>query len=267
MVITKQLPVLGTALLNRGDLLLRMIHSIDYPVGTLHIVVNTVCETDLGIPLAIEQITKEIKEKRLPIDNFYVQYGTDSTGALVNLGVSASWNLICSKAFDNNAPHCMIVGNDVQFTPGALKTIHEFASCAPHKGILLANIGYSAFVLTRHGWNKAGTFDENFYPAYNEDLDHMYRIMLSNAGRCRIRPAVNLIHGEAPEWGSSTINANPRFRRKNFYTHQLNDVYYITKWGGPIGKEKYKHPYNDASLDLRYWKPLTDERRFTAWEK
>jgi GT2 family glycosyltransferase len=93
--------------LNRYDLLDRMVSSIDYPVAHLLIIDNgasTVIE-DVGIdvPACVEHTTY------LPMP--------------ANLGVSGSWNLGI-KSFPY-ADRWFFTSNDVQFQPGALEKLSE----------------------------------------------------------------------------------------------------------------------------------------------
>jgi len=40
---------------------------------------------------------------------------------------------------------------------------------------------YSAFILTQSGLDRVGYFDENYFPAYSEDCDHVRRLILTGA--------------------------------------------------------------------------------------
>jgi len=40
---------------------------------------------------------------------------------------------------------------------------------------------YSAFILTQSGLDRIGYFDENYFPAYSEDCDHVRRLVLTGS--------------------------------------------------------------------------------------
>jgi GT2 family glycosyltransferase len=158
----------------------------------------------------------------------------------------------------------MLVGNDIQFTPGDLEKFDKYMKSIPDrnkKGIACGNQGYSCFAILPHTLNIVGYFDENIYPAYLEDCDYSWRCKLAGLDNSDV-PDTQLVHGEAPSWGSSTIYSNKDFRNKNGYTHGLNFVYYNKKWGGNNGEEKFTRPYNDETNSIKFWEPCTNR---VAW--
>jgi GT2 family glycosyltransferase len=99
---------------------------------------------------------------------------------------------------------------------------------------------------------KVGYFDENIYPAYLEDCDYHYRSKLVNTITRSVE--THMVHGEAPNWGSSTIgDKNGALRKSNHITHGKNYVYYDRKWGGREGGETYQTPFNDPNNSVKFW--------------
>lgn len=104
---------------------------------------------------------------------------------------------------------------------------------------------FSAFMIDRRCWDLVGEFDENFKPAYDEDLDYHWRIHLTGfeAG-----------HYEGSRFyhvGSATINLDAALRSANRTTHAANDAYFIRKWGmKPVAccdqptEGMYRTPFN-----------------------
>lgn len=227
------IPVLSIPVLNRGDLLLRCIRSIDYPVGALYVINN-------GNDASVASVLRQVQgEGHIVIA---------SPGR--NLGVSGSWNHTMQQYPD--AEYWLFVGNDIQFTPGDLEKIDICIREHPDYVTLPANQGHSLFAVTQCGLQTIGAFDENFYPAYLEDSDHMYRVKLAGASWMDV-PDVHAIHGEAPTYGSHSVHASHELMARNLQTHQRNFTYYLSKWGGSPGQEKYEHPYGISSLGWKDW--------------
>jgi GT2 family glycosyltransferase len=154
------LPNLTVPVLNRYDLLERMVSSIDYPVKHLLIIDNgasTVMEDiSIDVPDCVEHTTY------LPMP--------------ANLGVAGSWNLGI-KSFPY-ADRWFIASNDVQFEPGALERLSE----ARRDEITLSGDFpfWQAFCVGYEAVRRLGLFDEAFFPAYFEDND--YRRRADHAG-------------------------------------------------------------------------------------
>ena len=223
------IPCLIVPVLNRPDLLLRMLKSIDHPVGQVIVIDNgDVVEPYIG--------------------------GTQQLGLRVhvikpgwNLGVSASWNLglKCSPL----AAWWAIVNNDIAFGPGDLARLDEAVD--PRANAVYYIDGMAAFGVTPPALRAAGLFDENLHPAYNDDLDWQRRARF--AGTIEVGIGLTGVHD-----ASSTIKSDPVLMHYNGITHAANDRYYAEKWGGPKdGGETFSTPFNrgghvgDWSLDIQ----------------
>lgn len=236
-----KIPVFAIPVVNRGDLLERLVVSLDYPIKKLLIINNG---QDTGVQSVIEKIQAGLNPLVETVEIY-------SEGK--NLGVAPSWNRIVSQNLDDS--YWFICANDMFFhQKGVLKTMYEFAQ-AEHlgKGMIYAD-GYSCFCMTRLGWDKIGSFDENIFPAYMEDCDHFYRARLSLVPICGFPDGCVTTHGDDISHGSSTIFANEKYKAANGITHKSNYDYYMLKWGGPNGLETYKTPFNDPSASLDFWK-------------
>lgn len=228
------LKTLGVAVLNRGDLLLRCIASIDHPVEHLFLIDNG---NDGGVRHTLEQVrTRKIGNAAL--------FSRITIEKHRNLGCGPSWNRITKES----PGPWLICGSDVQFSEKKLALIEARSLEHPDASIICA-FGYNAFMLTELGVRKVGMFDENFYPAYFEDVDHFRRVALSGAKAVDV-PGFHCVHGEAPLWGSSTVSSDPSLKARNGITFANNRDYYIRKWGGPPAQEKWRRPFNrDVPLD------------------
>lgn len=224
------IPVLIVPVLNRIDLLARMVASIDFNVKELVVINNGPEQIAFVIPPCVEKLT--------------VISGP-------NMGVASSWNHGI-KLFP--ADYWLIVNSDIAFAPGDLQRMHEAVAKDGHDtACFYANHGASFFAITPYGVNVVGLFDENFFPAYVEDVDHGFRADLLGAARISIG-GCSSIHGDEKTTGSCTIMADPKLRARNHFTHGRNFEYWKRKWGGMPGEETFKTPFNDPSWPIWAWK-------------
>lgn len=183
--------------LNRYDLLQRMLDSVDVPVEHLLIIDN-----GLGTD------TLELSEKFAKVTHLRMP---------ANLGVAGSWNLGI-KSFPY-AQRWFIVSNDVVFQPGALDKLSQarrdeitLTGAAPH---------WQAFALGDEAVLDLGLFDEcGFYPAYFEDNDYMRRAEFAGVNIRKLE--IDLDHDN-----SSTIKAG--YQQKNEKTFFRNQQLYKAK--------------------------------------
>ncbi len=227
---------LGIPVLNRGDLLMRCVLSVDHPVEHLLIINNG---NDEGVIRTAQQIMERQIENEACFENIRVEKHR-------NLGCGPSWNYIMK----NSPGPWLLVGSDVKLLPGSLGLLDATLEKNPDAGIICGN-GYNAFLMTESGLKTAGYLDENFYPAYFEDCDHFRRVALSGTKAVGV-PGFQIIHGEAPNWGSSTVKSDANYNKKNGITYQSNQGYYVKKWGGLPGKETFKTPFN-KDVPMTWW--------------
>lgn len=225
------IPCLGVLVLNRGDLLQRMIDTIDYPVDKLCIVQNgqddTVSET-------ISQITQN---KSPYINRIYLER------PFRNMGVAPAWNSII-KSF----PECefwLIANNDTVFLPGDLKLYHDTWKNNPQSLIAAANGAFNCFVISPYIVNCVGLFDENIWPIYHEDVDYFLR--MQRVGIARIPIASDIGYSNDGSW---TVRSNPVYQNKNTLTQQSNGHYVDAKWGQ---NQQHQTPYNDPHKTVLDW--------------
>ena len=188
--------------LNRYDLLDRMVGSIDYPIVHLLIIDNGASDVledmAIDVPACVEHTTY------LPMP--------------ANLGVAASWNLGI-KSFPY-AERWFIASNDVRFEPGALQRLSEARS----DEITLSNMFpyWQAFALGYEAVRRVGLFDESFFPAYFEDTDYQHRAE---------KALVKIVKLDVPMThdNSSTMRSDPHFIAKNSNTFSSNQAHYSNK--------------------------------------
>ena len=187
--------------LNRYDLLQRMLSTIDYPIDHILIIDNGSAYRDHTPHLEVNDHVSNVWYLPMPS----------------NLGVSESWNLGI-KLFPHHK-RWFIVSNDVWFDPG---TIQQFADL-PHGvfGKASNSPSWQTFIVPDLVIQKVGLWDPNLYPAYFEDNDFERR--MEHHG---FHP-----HAVAPvnHENSSTIKSDPELNRRNNDTFQRNRKYYDRK--------------------------------------
>lgn len=217
---------IGVLVLNRGDLLLRMVDSIDIEIEKLCIVQN-------GNDDTVEDAIKKIQQGRNPrISKVYLER------PFRNMGVAPAWNSII-KSF----PECgywLIANNDTLFLPGDLEKYHNLSIQNPTSVITDARGSFSCFTISPHIVATVGLFDENIWPIYCEDTE--YQLRMKKAGVTQISIPSDL--GESNN-GSWTIRSNSTYAENNRITHTSNQNYVDAKWGT---NTDYQTPWNMFDL-------------------
>lgn len=201
--------------LNRYDLLQRMLSSVDVDVEHLLIIDNGASQ-HTSLALDIGDNFKKVTHLPMP----------------ANLGVSGSWNLGI-KSFPY-AERWFIVSNDVEFQPGALEQLSKaqrdeitLTSEPPH---------WQAFVVGDEVVSDIGLFDESLFPAYFEDNDYARRADFAGIN-------IRLLDINHRHDNSSTIKAG--YEGKNAKTYGNNERYFQSK----IANDDYSA--GAWSLDIR----------------
>lgn len=180
-----------------------------------------------------------------------------------NLGVAGSWNLMIKC--NPKCPYWVIVNDDVAFSPGLLGEMAEKAESSPEAAVIHAHEGqfdvgsWDLFLIRNETIRKYGLFDENTYPAYNEDADYIMRF-LNNKPHRVMSLSGNYMHGmgnkgEYFEHGGQTRRTDSSIVEKINSNNLLTMDYMTEKWG-----EGWRmccprpNPFNDERLPLPYWK-------------
>jgi len=186
--------------LNRYDLLKRMIKSIDYPVRDLMIIDNG----------------SQYEPDDYPGNEFVQNWWLLTMPS--NLGVAGSWNLGI-KSF----PHDHVwtfASNDMWFRPGDLERL----STASRGSLTLSEYQphFHTFAVGEDVVDRIGLFDERFAPAYCEDNDFMRRVQFAGFPIAKLDVAPG--HDN-----SSTLAADPRLQERNQDTFRRNVEFYRKK--------------------------------------
>lgn len=219
-------PLLGIPIVNRPDLLSRLLNSLDVQVDTLAIVDNSCVfhrDGDSSGENSVERYLNALQQLGHPL----VRTITVAK-PFRNLGVAASWNHILTSF-----PECsfaLMANNDVAFPPGILaQSMVQLNPSKPQFMPLLREPNsFSAFFLTSLCWDLIGLFDCNFRYAYFEDMDFRDRL--------KSNPSVEWVHDEQivntmsslNQEHSMTIRSNPKFAGANQLSYALNKMWYLS---------------------------------------
>lgn len=239
------IPVLITSIMNRPDLLDRMLDSVD-----IHV------------------------DRGLIVDNGYTGYTRDFPHGnwrvfqppFQSLGWPGTLNFGMMQTPD--APWWMFVNNDAWFDPGKLALLVETVEESIAKGEpAVFHHEWTVVALPRLVVERVGMFDEwNYWPLYFDDTDYSWRCHLEGI------PVLNgeWCHEGDLDWTelklehAQTVRSDPVLTEANNRTWQLNRQAYVAKWGGPPGREKFTTPWG---RDVPVWatKPDPEGRVARSW--
>ena len=151
-----------------------------------------------------------------------------------NLGVAASWNYLCNRAFEiHKKEWVLLINDDVELGYGS-NVVHE-AIDRCESGLAQSEYMFSVILLSKSLYEKVGPFDGGFYPAYYEDSDYLYRMKLLGI-RQDVDPALNpKVFRQSQTYEKAPQMVNDAMRN--------NKERYILKWGGLPLLEQFKKPY------------------------
>lgn len=179
--------------------------------------------------------------------------------------VAKAWNTGIAKAGELGCDYVLVVNTDVVFKKSAIDNLVQFAvnnpdfmlytmsewtdhatlPTAPEHDSFAPYPHFSAFMVRPSILKTVGEFDENFIPAYLEDNDYAYRIVL-NGGKTACCESSRFYH-----YGSRTIKEDSELWVKNTQTFPRNQQYFLEKWGYSVVSEPdemlaryYKTPFN-----------------------
>ena len=149
-----------------------------------------------------------------------------------NIGVAASWNLICEKIFETSE-YALILNDDIYLGIkdfGINKILENYKNC-----FIRATPDWCAFLISKEIYRKVGKFNEEFFPAYYEDKSYEYRMKMMGVRHIQTSLLNPFIYNS-----SKTIEKMPSIIEDS----KRNKRIYIQMWGGEPEREKFKTPFN-----------------------
>lgn len=162
-----------------------------------------------------------------------------------NLGVARAWNVGARRVVADRLDYLIIVSASMLFGPIYQTTwMRQMREFWGSRVIEATGHSWHLIALHRATFERVGLFDENFYPAYFEQVDWCRRLKLVGWERAFERVWVNaLSQGAALHNQTVSCPAPPLL------------AYYADKWGGPKLEETHQLPWGDQPLD--YWPQRT----------
>lgn len=188
--------------------------------------------------------------------------------------VARAWNDGISKSAEEGCAYTLVINSDIILEKVAINSIIAYAELNKGKNIMWtmtehnlpeklnaqkgkhysSHPDFAAFLVRGTFSDLMGKFDENFTPAYFEDVDMFARITKLKR-EVAICPHAKFFH-----YGSTTINADPDYSNGHASRFGKNWAYFRRKWGHePIWTKEevlelyYKAPFNKSELDTNSW--------------
>jgi hypothetical protein len=259
MLEIKSIPVISTAVVTHCYWVQRLIASVDFPVDNL-VIFNNSTNSDL-----IEDLNNISKISHKFIKKITVCHMPG------NVGLVTTWNLTIKSYI--SFPFWFFCNDDISFTPGFLAEMAKQAE-DDTVGIVYGGPGdtgdgaWDIFIIRDWVIQSHGTFDENFFPGYGEDVDYAMRVHNKPIKRvCGIgKPYYHGLGMNYYESGQQTRKSDPVLAEKLDWIKSVNNDYLTWKWGenwrinepiaNPFNVPNFGISYSDFGLDFNRQKYL-----------
>lgn len=197
----------------------------------------------------------KIAEHTLVLDN-----------TIENLGVAGSWNVGARRVIAEKLDWLVVLSAATRFGVSGGRDFIEHIEENPDAWIVESGwalrepselwVGWHLLAWSRTNiLERVGLFDENYWPAYGEDADISWRVLLA------MRDA-----GGKDVWRKCDVDAWIEMQGHGVelakVPHSMARTirYHTEKWGGWSGAERFTHPFGDPDLPLSFWPVPPDPR-------
>lgn len=167
-----------------------------------------------------------------------------------NRGLSLSVNDALIQGYGEDGCDAMITCNDdVTLRRGDIERLADAAAFNPNAYLVEAfgnvngreeGINTACAVITKKAIETLGYFDQNFWPAYWEDVDYNRRGKLAGLEKVTARDTY------VRHVGSASLRYVPDMQHHRQFLG--NRFYYIQKWVGARDEESAVHPFNNPDF-------------------
>jgi len=180
-------------------------------------------------------------------------YAVDS---LIDTAREGKYEWICSTQYDVRSlllqfPHLgKHFGHNYSFTDWGSDPWRNFKGYVKEREVVEIGLTdvQNLCLYTRGAFDKIGYTDANFYPAYYIDNDYARRGVNAEVAACTLGNSVYF------HFWSRTIKQGEGGSTSQQFAR--NRSFYIKKWGGDFGQEKWKIPYGGNTSSLNAEIPL-----------
>lgn len=194
--------------------------------------------------------------------------------------LSATWNRALDFVWEVGGTEALVVNNDVRLHRDTVSVL-KFALADTH-ALFVSAVGVtveqfdptvSTDTLIPQQWQKGGPdfscflisqschlafrFDEQFIPAYCEDLDYHRRLLLAGHGADIF--SVNLPYLHYAAGTLKTVDSAQKAAIERTIAAGSRQ-HYLAKWGGPVNGETFFTPYDDPMS-------AAEDDRFYGWPR
>ena len=177
-----------------------------------------------------------------------------------NRGLARSWNDGIRFSLQMGDYRTLIVNDDLYFRPGGFDSFMSFVDEQPSNFGLATVMGLeledspnsgqsipqdlACCVVGTEAIKRVGYFDQNYKPAYFEDIDYVRRLHLADLSII-VDERVLVEHDR-----SKTSRTNEHIRISLPQTFAKNQTYFEAKWGGVFGTERFVRPFDDGDQSI-----------------
>ncbi len=167
-----------------------------------------------------------------------------------NKGVAASWNDGIDHMRARDADWLIVMSASMRFgPPGGLDFVEHLEANPEAHAIAATDVkgGWHFIAFSRLALDTCGRFDQNFYPAYYEDIDYGTRLRFGlefNHPKVEIEAYCKSV-GHGTRLGKVKCDDQPCRQ------------YMLDKWGD-ISNPTWEHPFNNPDFPLTYWPDSAD---------
>lgn len=212
------IPLLGITTCNQIDHYEKLINSINFPIKTVSVLVNSNLEY-------FDQVRKVSKTSF--VGEFEFSFCPQ------NMGCGPSWNYHIKHYPSED--YWVLCSDDVQLGKNDLFQIQclmkSYDGAFGDK-----DCEYILFALNRNMIRNVGLFDENIYPACYEDNDYRKRISLSNVKTCHFD--ITALHNDQPAGSPHGCGTASRLSEEKLREYQnrvqMNGEYFERKWSDTL---------------------------------
>lgn len=199
--------------------------------------------------------------------------------------LAATWNCALKFVWAAGGTEALVVNNDVRLHKDTVVILQGVLSSA--KALFVSAVGvtkeqfttedtwfteelsrggpdFSCFLISKECHIRF-RFDENFIPAFCEDLDYHRTLMLAGEGQRIFSVNLPYLH-----LSSQTLKQVDPHRRQHIEQkiNSISRAYYERKWGGPVNQETFYAPFGQETsraIWLETTGPTTPELQARVW--